>query len=398
MNGAQADGARPQGKPVWWAAYVGFLLNGMGVVALGPLLPRLLGAWGLSDAAGGGLLAAHFLGQSVGSTFVLREQRRALAVGAGCAWAGMSALALLLRAGGEVAGVDLLAWVALAVYGYGLGQVITTLNLGVGAGATERAARISTGNGFWSVGAILAPVLVGVATSHLWWMLAGFALVFPGVWVGLGRLWVGSDSERGAAEARKGAEMRFLLLFVGLVFLYGGTEACLSGWLTTFARRAGGTVRVSPLSTSALWLGVALGRGLAGWLLRGWETRRALLVLVAGAAAASSGLLFADSVGAIAIWAGVCGLLLGPVFALLIAGTLDTGASSRQAGLVLAMSGMGGAVFPWVLGVFSQRADSLREALVVPGLCLAGIFVLVWGFVRAPGELLETRAGTAKGR
>ncbi len=65
----------------WWAAYTGFLLNGMGIVALGPLLPRLLGAWGLSDAAGGALLAAQFVGQSVGSTFVLREQRRALRLG-----------------------------------------------------------------------------------------------------------------------------------------------------------------------------------------------------------------------------------------------------------------------------------------------------------------------------
>ncbi len=293
----------------------------------------------------------------------------------------MIALALLLRAG-AVARVEELAWAALAVYGYGLGQVITTLNLGVGAGSGERAARIATGNGFWSVGAILAPVLVGVAVSggRLWWWLLGFAACFPVGWVGLARLWVGASGGVERGEGRMRAPSAVVLLFVGLVFLYGGAEACLSGWITTFARRAGASAGHSPLSTSAFWVGIVLGRVLAGRMLRGRRERNVLMALVSGAVVASGGLVFAHSLGAIAFWAGVCGLLLGPVFALMVAGTLEAGASARQAGLVMAMSGVGGAAMLWVLGLVSARVGSLREALVLPGVCLVGVLVMVgWG-------------------
>jgi fucose permease len=369
-----------------WLAYAGFFVNGIGVVLLGPMLPRLESLWGIGDSGGGALLAAQFLGMTLGTVLVLRVQRWAMAAGAVCASFALVWLGLLVRFGGSGSGVEAAAIAALLVYGFGLGQAITALNLGVGADAEGRASRLSLGNAMWSVGAILAPILIASAlagrTLAEW--LMGLALIFPAAWL----WWLAPEFEvERPVEvcAARGAVIPVVLLFAALMFLYGSAESCLSGWLTTFARRDGGAgLGVSPLSTSAFWVGVAGGRALAAVWLRRWRDRGALLLLLGGAAAGSVGLVFGRSMGAISAWAALCGMMLGPVFAMLIAGALNRGTSSRQTGAVLATCGMGATLMPLVLGVISQRTASLREALVLPGVCLVAMLVLVVGFVQAP--------------
>jgi fucose permease len=92
--------------------------------------------------------------------------------------------------------------------------------------------------------------------------------------------------------------------------------------------------------------------------------------------------VFGRSMGLISTWAALSGMMLGPVFAMLVAGSMNRGSSSRQTGLVLAMCGIGATAMPLVLGVVSQRIASLREALVLPGVCLLAMLLLVMGFVR----------------
>jgi MFS transporter, FHS family, glucose/mannose:H+ symporter len=364
----------------WWLTCAGFFVNGMGVVLLGPLLPRLETLWGLGDGEGGALLASLFLGMSAGTVLVLQRRRKAMATGAVCCWLGLTAVAGLVGVSWGAARMEALACAALLVYGFGLGQAITTLNLGAGLAAEGRSARISFGNAMWSTGAIVSPILMAVAlrgASLQGWLL-GVALVFPAVW-----LWIGGGRTVARAEDRRpGTTTALVMVFAGLMFLYGSAEACFSGWVTTFARRAGGAgMDVSPLSTSAFWFGVAGGRAIAGVLLRGWRDRPALLVLVGGAAVGGLGLVFGRSMGSISLWAALCGMMLGPTFAVVLGATLNAGASSRQTGTVLAMCGAGATTMPFVLGVVSQRT-SLTEALVLPGGCLVGMFLIVIGLVR----------------
>jgi fucose permease len=295
---------------------------------------------------------------------------------------------LLVRFGGTGAGVEAAAIAALVVYGFGLGQGITALNLGVGADADGRASRLSFGNAMWSVGAIVAPMLIAAALAGrtLAGWLMGIALIFPAAWL----WWLAPEFQvqiPAQKSGEQGADITVVLLFAALMFLYGSAEACLSGWVTTFARRDGGAgLDVSPLSTSAFWFGVAGGRAMAAVLLRKWRDRDALLLLVGGAAAASAGLVFSQSMGQISAWAALTGMLLGPAFAVLIAGALNRGTAPRQTGLVLATCGLGATAMPLVLGVISQRTASLRAALVLPGVCLVFLFLLVLGSMRAPAD------------
>jgi FHS family glucose/mannose:H+ symporter-like MFS transporter len=304
--------------------------------------------------------------------------------GAACAWAGLTAIALLVQFGGRGDGVEALAILSLVTYGFGLGQGITALNLGAGAAVEGRSSRLSFGNAMWSVGAICGPLVMALALAGralaVW--LGVLALVFPALW--LWRLGPDFTLHCRAEEGRvRGAVGGVVVLFAALMFLYGSAEACLSGWVTTFARRAGGAAAgVSPLSTSAFWFGVAGGRAAAGVWLRNWRDRDALLLLVGGAAAACVGLLFGRSMGVIAVWAALIGMMLGPAFPLIVAAAMNRGTSSRQTGTVLAMCGAGATAMPLLLGIVSQRTASLREALVLPGVCLAGMFVVVAGMLK----------------
>ncbi len=372
---------------LWWLTYAAFFLDGLGTVLLGPMLPRLESLWRLGDSGGGALLASQFLGMSLGTIFVMQDRRRAIAAGAACSWAGLTAIGLLVLWSGHLPSRDVLIGLACAgflLHGFGLGQVITTLNLRAGAESERRQSRLSFGNAMWSAGAICGPVVISVALAgqRLGSWLLGLSMLFPAVW-----LWSvqGNVSDRKRLDVPTGAGTTALIMgvFAALMFLYGGAEACLSGWVTTFARRAGGGALISPLSTSAFWFGVAGGRAIAAGLLRDWREREALFLLVGGAAISSAGLLFADSTGLISAWAVLTGTMLGPAFAVVVAGLLNQEASARQTGTVLAMCGLGGSVMPLLLGFVSQRAGSLREALALPGLCLMGMLVLVLFFVRS---------------
>jgi hypothetical protein len=115
-----------------WTSYAGFLLNGMGVVMLGPLLPRLGHIWMLSDPQRGALLAAQFLGNPLGTILIRRRGRTAIVTGSLYSWISMSAIALLLNVSSNTKEIEFFACLSLFVFGFGLGQVITTLNLSVG--------------------------------------------------------------------------------------------------------------------------------------------------------------------------------------------------------------------------------------------------------------------------
>ncbi len=370
----------------WWLTYAAFFLDGLGTVLLGPLLPRLENIWALGDGGGGALLSAQFLGMSLGSILVLRNRRRAMKTGAACSWLGMSFIGLLVVWGNRLGVHDLLIALACAgflLHGFGLGQVITTLNLRAGAEGEMRQARLAFGNAMWSAGAICGPLVMSVALAGpaLGEWLLGLALFFPAVWLGSLQVQT-SDAHMPDETSATGTTFAVVAIFASLMFLYGSAESCLSGWLTTFARRAGGGVLESPLSASAFWFGVAGGRVIASGLLRSWREREALLLLVGGAAISSIGLLFGDSTSLISAWAVLAGMMLGPSFAVIVAGLLNQQASARQTGMVLSMCGLGASTMPLLLGVVSQRVGSLREALVLPGVCMAGMLVVVAVFMR----------------
>jgi MFS transporter, FHS family, glucose/mannose:H+ symporter len=160
---------------------------------------------------------------------------------------------------------------------------------------------------------------------------------------------------------------RAYLYFAGLLFLYGGLETCLSGWLTTFALRYGDkTLVVSEYTTLLLWMSLTVGRvGAAAVMLRVGE-RTVQRWGLALAAAFTAGLAMAHSAATIAGFAVLLGLSLAPFFPATFALLMAERPAARQAGIVLAVSGLGAAALPWLMGVVSTRTGSLQVALALP--------------------------------
>jgi fucose permease len=159
-----------------------------------------------------------------------------------------------------------------------------------------------------------------------------------------------------------------------LLFLYGGLETCLSGWLTTFALRYGDkTLVVSEYTTLLLWMSLTAGRaGAAVVMLRVGErtVQRWGLGL---AAVFTAGLAMAHSAVTIAGFAVLLGLSLAPFFPATFALLMAERPAARQAGIVLAVSGLGAAALPWLMGVVSTRTGSLQMALALPFAAAVGL-------------------------
>ena len=94
-----------------------------------------------------------------------------------------------------------------------------------------------------------------------------------------------------------------------------------------------------------------------------------------------AGLALAHGALPIAILSILLGLSLAPFFPATFALLIANRPSPRQAGVVLAMSGLGAAFLPSLMGVVSTRSGSLRTALVIP--LAAAISLLALSFYRA---------------
>jgi fucose permease len=378
--------------------HFGFALTGIGTTLLGPVLPVLSAHWILRDAQAGTLILLQFIGSSLGAIVVSRNLRKSLLMGYLCSAAG---LVLLVHSGYYE------AFVSLFLFGLGLGLSMTATNLIIGRQYAERrAAALSLVNFSWSAGAMLSPLIAGWSLSHstlghlLWGLCAAFLTVWLLLFFKLSRPGLSyaaalrQEDEAGSAGA-KGAPLQVICFFAALLFLYVGVENCINGWLTTYALRF---VRLdfmaSAATTSLFWVALTVGRGIDSLLLKviseSTMQRYTLLASVVGIA----GLLRVHSAPGIVFFSVWVGLALAPVFPVGLSLFLGGKPLPRQAGIVLALSGTGGAVLPWVTGVLSTHLGSLQDALLVP--VAASLVLFGMSFVSAAPVQSQDDLSTAK--
>ncbi|WP_260738947.1 MFS transporter [Tunturiibacter lichenicola] len=349
--------------------HYGLMLAGLGTALLGPILPLLAKQWAMADSQSGLLMMAKFCGAFLGGVTVSTRLRQSLLIGllGGAFGFGGFAVAPSMTVG----------CVALFVGGFGLGQIITSVNILAGRRFTEhRGSALALLNFSFSLGAMLSALLAAwlLPRFTLRSVLAGFAMLFVAgiaVFSVQMRMDVSATEEVSVAalEAipQSGLSRRLYVYFACLLVLYGGLETCLSGWLTTFALRYGDkTLAVSEYTTLLLWMSLTLGRaGSSAVMMKVGEktVQRWGLVL---AALFTAGLATAHSAVTIAGFAVLLGLSLSPFFPATFALLMAERPTARQAGIVLAVSGLGAAALPWLMGVVSTKTGSLQVALGLP--------------------------------
>lgn len=351
--------------------HYGLVLAGLGTALLGPILPLLARQWGLVDAQSGLLMTAKFCGSFLGGVSVRKDLRRSMVTGmaAGALGFGGFALALGLE-GGMWAG-----FVGLFVGGFGLGQMIASINILAGRRfVRRRGSALSRLNFSFSLGAMLSALLAAwlLPLFELRHLLEGFAAMFlvGAVWL-LVELRGGVEEEIDESGSKEtdgvGLSAKVYLYFAGLLILYGGLETCLSGWLTTYALRYGDkTLVVSEYTTLLLWMSLTVGRVLAAVVLLRMGERVVQRWSLGLAAVFTAGLAVAHSAWTIGGFAVLLGLSLAPVFPTTWALLMGERPTARQAGIVLAVSGLGAAALPLLMGAVSTGTGSLQVALALP--------------------------------
>jgi len=353
-----------------------FVLAGLGTMLLGPILPLLAAQWHLKDSQAGLLLLAQFCGATIGGVTVSSRLARDLLAGLAAALFGFGAFALAPG----------LNWAlpALLLGGFGVGRVIATVNILGGTRSTaNRGSALARLNFTFSFGALLSPLLAAWLTPHfsLRELLFAFATCFLLSSLVLNYQLMQAPRSEAAATSTQTSESplapRFFLYFAALLFLYGGIETCLSGWLTTYALRYGQTSLVLSEYTMVLLLcGLTAGRALASWLLlKMHDTTLQRIALVLSAALAGA-LALAHEASWIAALAVLLGVALAPIFPATFSLLMAHRPPARTAGIVLAASGLGAAAIPWLMGVVSTRTNSLQFALVLPVAAAAAMLLM----------------------
>jgi fucose permease len=358
--------------------HAGFIVAGVVTILLGPILPILIARWSLTDERAGLFFTVQFIGNLLGvASLSALVSRRGYGVTLAAGYVSMALGVAGLALRSENVGL-----LATAVFGYGLGLVLSASNLWVAEiSATRRAAAVSILNVAWGIGAIAcSPLVMFTHRAHrlapLLYCVAGLSVL---VAAGIAAMDIEPRLQKGAqasAPTHKTGNRTALALGV-LFFLYVGTENSIGGWGAAFAKRVGGGAgNVWELAPMFFWVGLIAGRTLVSVILPRISERFFVVAGLIVAALANSALLRVTGFRAAIACLVVAGIGLAAVYPTLIASMVGYyGTRARRTGNILfALASCGGATMPWLVGFISTHAASLRAGLLAP---LAGCLVML---------------------
>jgi len=349
-------------------AFFAFVLIGMVGGANGVLLPSLSAFYSVGDAVIGFLFLVSSLGYflSALSSGLLTEQlglRWMLLLGAATFLLGLLAFGLRLP--------FILLLPARLMLGFGIGLLETGLNIYVTA-LPRSTILLNYLHAFYGVGALVGPLAASLIIALSWgWssvyllltglslpLLLGFGVLFGPAHLDM----PARQDESVASENVLRAVLRLPVVWLAALFLlvYVGVEVSLGNWSYSFLldTRHQGTVLAGEV-VSGYWLGLTLGRFVLQNLAQrlGMSTKGLMYSCVTGVAI---GLLLIWFIPAGAMAAvGFCfiGFSLGPIYPLTVATTpklVPARLGPSAIGLLVSVSIVGLAIFPWVAGVLAQ--------------------------------------------
>jgi FHS family glucose/mannose:H+ symporter-like MFS transporter len=343
-----------------------FLLTGVGVAVLGASLPAMLHQWQLTDRRAGLLLFADFAGSAMGVLIAGRSPR--LMSGFGLVGSALAAILLSIASPAPLLLLFLL-------YGTGLGTAMTSLSLlrSREVPANETALEMSRLNLLWALGACCAPSLAlhslrAVSVASLFRGLAAAYLV-TGFVVFLAR----NSAPRPPVQTpvplpvvQRLAPFRMCAFSFAAV----GLETAIGGWLTAYTQRSAHSTGIAVTANSFFWLGLLLSRGAHSLRsLRVLQSPAGILVHLGSITVAVGLMVGAPTEVPLAFSAFLAGFGLGPLYPLVLSWALPYFRSSG----VFMLAGVGASVLPWLTGVVSTAAGTLRYGLLVPCAAVIGL-------------------------
>jgi fucose permease len=352
--------------------HVDFVLTGVVMTMLGPMLPVFSRQWALNDTQAGYLFVAQWVSATVGMYFsgILVQRygyRKALMAGLVLMVAGLVGLG---------SAHWMLGMIFVGIYGFGTGVNTPGANLMIAeVNPTRSAAALNLLNSSWGIGAMVCPFIIAAAVrSHRTPIfLYGLAAALTGLTIALASVRFTADQKEAKINLVTGSRPSVwtlqLVLVCALFFTYVGTETAVGGWIASYARRIDPEAKALwAIMPSFFWGTLLVGRALAPVALR---YTRATSLAKAGVTVAACGvgiLLAAKSITLVMIGAGVAGLGLASIFPINVSLLPHWfGANTRRSsGIIFSLSNFGGAALGWLVGALSSHFGSLRVGFLVP--------------------------------
>lgn len=366
--------------------HLDFLLTGIVMTFLGPMLPALAARWSLTDEQAGYLLFAQFFSSMFGmlasAQLVQRVgYRLTFILGLMMMASGMSLLA---------SGPWLLGMIAVCTLGFGHGVTTPAGNLRTGeVNPGRRASALSVINAVWGIGAVSSPFLAAVAQrahrTPLFLYGTAAALLMLLLAFSLARFEPDTrvHSPRSSAPGESIWNHRMLPVICALFFVYVGTEVSFGGWLASYSHRMN-SVTGQPSywvpTTSFFWGALLVGRACAPLALKFHKETVVARVGLTLAFAGGIAIIAAHDMALLIPGAVLAGLGLASIFPIsvsLLPRWFEESAASSSS-FVFASGNTGGAVLPPLVGVISTHTGSLRTGFIVP---LVGVVAMLGFYV-----------------
>ncbi|POM27530.1 Glucose/mannose transporter GlcP [Actinomadura rubteroloni] len=345
-------------RSVTTAYFVCFAMVGALSAMLGPSLPVLSDASGLSASALSVLFTADSVGAICGALFAGRvfdrlDPHAQLALGLGGIAAAVAAIPL----------ADSLLLLVLGWWALGASKifVLVTANTllmrqrGEDAGPYVNAAQFFAGLGSLLMPALIAQALGATGGLHLaYWAMTGLAVLLV---ARLRALPVPAPAVPEPEEPERRAQHRRIVATVAvLFFFYEGAEIGFSGWLPSFTLDQGITDSSGTAAyyTSVFWIAMTLGRLLCLPIARRTPAERILLTSLAACCTTLGALLLFGSTSLFVVfWTFAFGLSMASIFPAAFTMLNQRGAMNGRTNALCMFAASGGAMFfPLVIGQF----------------------------------------------
>ncbi len=254
----------------------------------------------------------------------------------------------------------------------------------------KRAFIINTIQVAFGAGAASSPALARLLLTAGWdWKLLYLGLAAANVALFLVLLSQPVPNSTGAESKFDFSALKYLLkqrvfiLLCAAEAIYVGAETGFFSWMPTyFEKEITGGVEFAGLVVTVFWIAITVGRFLTGFLIDRFDLMGLTLTLCICSAVTSSLSLAWKQPILVMFMVMLTGLGFSGIFGLILAeaGEQYHDISGSVFGGVVAAGGVGGAVFPWMVGAAASAGAGWRAALgTVPILCiiLAGLTIFL---------------------
>jgi fucose permease len=365
-------------------AFALFTLIGINLAGGGVLLPAQIDDYGVDKTTIGAIFWASSLGYGLAAAangaLIHRLGVRVYLMG-GATVALVAASAIALRAPFPV-------FVALqAALGFGIGGLEACLNSYLST--LERpTALLNSLHAFFGVGAVIGPLLAAtvLAQGYAWttFYVLVAVLIAPLV---AGLLLYPRTARPDPTDAPPRISAGLLLrgVWLGGLFLalYVGVEISVGNWTVSFLTEDRDySVVAAGWAVSGYWMGLTAGRFVLNRLFERFGVGAVGMIAACLAGTVVSAATVWLVPGGAIVGLALLGFALGPMYPTMIAvmpRLVPAALVATAIGLVVSLSVVGGALFPFVAGAFAQRFGTWSLYPLAMG--LTGVVAVVWWLI-----------------